>query len=89
MENAFKHGPAKEEGMSFITIKMDVQEQVLSFFIENSYSSVDQENEHIQSGIGLGNIKKRLELIYPDRHSLQITKGETFRVYLSIELEKA
>ncbi|MEM1219509.1 MAG: histidine kinase [Bacteroidota bacterium] len=89
VENAFKHGPAKEEGMSFITIKMDVQEQVLSFFIENSYSSVDQENEHIQSGIGLGNIKKRLELIYPDRHSLQITKGETFRVYLSIELEKA
>lgn len=41
------------------------------------------------SGIGIANVRKRLQLIYPDRHWLEITETEdTFIVDLKIELDK-
>ncbi len=86
VENAFKHGPAKEEGASLITINVDTQNSILYFSVENSYSHQDNDPS-IQSGIGLENIKKRLDILYPDRHTLNIEKDTTFKISLMIELD--
>ena len=46
-------------------------------------------NEETTSGIGLGNVRKRLELLYPQKHFLKITDEEdVFIVDLKLELEK-
>jgi len=86
IENAFKHGPAKEEGHSFIEIQMETQQQILYFSVENSFSKTTKRIQNIESGIGLDNMKKRLELLYPNKHTLQISSAETFKVSLMVEL---
>lgn len=85
VENAFKHGPAKEEGESFIDIQVETQNKILYFSVENSYHA-QVSNPNIQSGIGLENIKKRLEILYPDKHTFTIKRETTFMVSLMIEL---
>lgn len=85
VENAFKHGPAKEEKQSFMDIQLEVQHEILYFSVENSYSS-QVVTPKIQSGIGLKNIQKRLALLYSDKYTLTITQEETFKVALMIDL---
>lgn len=86
VENAFKHGPAQEEQASFIHMEMETQQNILHFFVENSYVKNNPKSKHIQSGIGLENIRKRLHLLYPNRHTLTILKADTFKVSLMVEL---
>ena len=84
LENAFKHGFDLFEKGAFLKINLTVKENMLHFFIENNFNEVDEKNE---IGIGLENVKRRLSLIYPNTHELQITKEETiFRVDLKLEL---
>ncbi len=88
VENAFKHGPAKEEGRSQIWIKLAVREKVLHFWVKNTYVDVEID-ENIHSGIGLTNVRQRLELLYPQRHRLELRKEELFEVHLEIDLTTA
>jgi len=85
IENAFKHGPAKEEGKSKISIDIQYKDGVLAFIVENSFSK-DQMDERIKSGIGLANVKKRLELLYPENHTLTVSNGERFKIVLTLKL---
>jgi len=85
VENAFKHGPAKEEGNSFINIQIETQNKILYFSVENSYSDHSSSTD-IQSGIGLENVRKRLEILYPDKYTLNMIKADVFEVSLMIEL---
>jgi LytS/YehU family sensor histidine kinase len=85
IENAFKHGNKNTQGLG-IKILMVIENQQLSFHVSNLKvsSSADKIEE---SGIGLSNIKKRLELQYPGRHQLSILDGpELFDVSLIIDL---
>lgn len=72
VENAFKHGISfRNPSWIYITLTHDAQK--LYFKVHNSLhpkqeNSPDQDN----NGIGLENVKKRLELIYPNRHTLDI-----------------
>jgi len=86
VENAFKHGPAKEEGESKIEIDIQYEDGVFHFKVDNSFSK-EQMDERIKSGIGLTNVKKRLELIYPENHTLTIKNGNRFSVDLKLNLE--
>lgn len=66
IENAFKHGVNARQA-SFVSIKMHLEGNDLVFVCENSVfekAGVDR----IGSGIGLSNLKKRLDLIYPDHY---------------------
>lgn len=85
IENAFKHGQSNDE--YWITIKMEVsQHNILSLSVENSLNTSGkiQTKNH---GIGLTNVKRRLELIYPKAHKLSIEKNETaFKVDLKLKL---
>lgn len=87
VENAFKHGPAQEEGQSMIHMQAELQGNILYFMVENSYTP-QASPKALLSGIGLENIKKRLSLLYPERHTLEITKATTFKVSLMVELSQ-
>ncbi|MXV14868.1 sensor protein lytS [Pedobacter sp. HMF7056] len=72
VENAFKHGISHLRP-SWIMINLSFDDTKLYFRVQNSVHprhEADPEEEH--SGVGLENVKKRLELIYPGRHQLEI-----------------
>ncbi|TFB27883.1 LytS family sensor histidine kinase [Pedobacter alluvionis] len=86
IENAFKHGASEDAGNSFITITLHMRNGHLSFTVNNS--CIEEDTETGGSGIGLGNITRQLELIYPSRYELIVKRVEnTFEVQLEIDLE--
>ncbi|WP_372776511.1 sensor histidine kinase [Mangrovibacterium sp.] len=88
IENAFKHGISYRD-LSFIHIKMEVNEKNIVFETRNSIGKNTAEGESKYSGIGLENVKKRLSLIYPDSHEMTISRtNDTFKVRLEIDCEK-
>ncbi|MBN1272737.1 MAG: histidine kinase [Candidatus Aminicenantes bacterium] len=87
VENAFKHG-ISSKGKGYIHIDVQLNKSNLFFRIENPILG-KEESLKKHSGIGLENVKKRLQLLYPGRHSLDISDSEgKFTVNCSITLEK-
>ncbi|MGM0620187.1 MAG: sensor histidine kinase [Bacteroidota bacterium] len=88
VENAFKHGVSHFPGVAFVNIKITLVETNLFFKIINSKNPVtNNQAEHIK-GVGLKNVRKRLDLIYPEKYMLKIDKPEeTFSVNLTLQLE--
>lgn len=85
LENAYKHSNIFLDKASFIDISIIVSNDWLWFSIENSVSSVQSEN--IASGIGLQNLRKQLELLYPGKFELLFTSSdETYKVDLKLKL---
>lgn len=86
IENAFKHGISVKEPIIDVFIKLDNVERNLILMVMNSINENLQTPEK-HAGIGLNNVKRRLELLYPDQHQLQIEKiANEFRVNLEISL---
>ncbi len=82
VENSFKHGTMKN-GRLEITIKLKGNPKSVYFKIENSC----RKEEHATNGIGLENIKKRLDITYPNAHKLNIASLEdSFSVELFLNL---
>ncbi|NCB08543.1 MAG: histidine kinase [Bacteroidia bacterium] len=82
VENAFKHG-SLVEGFLRIEIKVTVVENRLGFSIRNTCTGDKKENN--SGGIGLENIRKRLELHYKNNYVLKIGKrGKWYEVELSV-----
>jgi LytS/YehU family sensor histidine kinase len=87
VENSFKHGASTDLKSPFINIKVDVTDNILRFSISNSTGSESAKNEGYKEGIGLKNVKRRLELLYPRKHTLEINpKKDIFYVNLTLEL---
>lgn len=68
VENAFKHGQIID-GYLNVVINIDLRDDELSFYIKNTIMEEDEDKD--DGGIGLENIRKRLELNYPGNHSLK------------------
>ena len=84
-ENAFKYGISAHTEC-FIHIDMEVENGSLQFTCDNSIISGTNERKDSE-GIGLENIRKRLELTYPEHHSLTIgMDSRVFHVKLQIDL---
>lgn len=85
IENAFKHGVSYREPSS-LTFKMTQSPGSLEFIAVNTVSTYRNENSIAhQGGIGLGNIKKRLNLLYGDKYKLNIESNDNeFKVLLII-----
>ncbi len=75
LENAFKHGVSNNAKESYIKIKVEVQHQECWYSVENSKIPKNTNNEE-KSGIGLQNVKRRLELSYPNQYDLKIEDSE-------------
>lgn len=86
VENAFKHGISYREE-SFIDIKLRVENKRLLFCCCNSKpTQVQRTNE--KGGMGLQNVRQRLELLYDDDYTLDISDGEkTYEVKLDIPMQ--
>ena len=87
IENAFKHSTASQ--VDNITIEVDLHLSIsgtLSFLCKNSFLPKSN-TDSLSNGIGLENVKKRLELIYPNAHQLYIqNKNNIYEVRLTIDL---
>ncbi len=88
VENAFKHGASKDMTQPKVYISLKVIEQQLHFTIFNSKSTlVEVPKETAKKGIGATNIKRRLDLIYPNNHTLHIDeKEDSYSLRLEINL---
>lgn len=86
VENAFKHISHHHEAKNFVHVELKRQNGTFSFIVENSKDDHQRVTEPA-GGIGLANVKRRLELLYPGKHELNIANSETkFTVALNIHL---
>ncbi len=78
VENAFKHASKDAEGNYFIRIGLGKAQNKLHFEIENSVNSqLAKSAEAVKyGGIGLENVRRRLDLVYPNRYELEIVEKE-------------
>lgn len=84
IENAFKHGACTIENC-FVDINIQVKENLLLMNITNSIPK--KKKAVVSTKIGLKNTQERLNIIYPEKHKIEITATEsTFNVNLEIEL---
>lgn len=88
VENAFKHGLSKQEkGYVFITLSTQ-NGNILHLNVRNSMPAKPKNDVKTRVGIGLDNLKKRLELSYPNRYVLDIVeKEDEFTANLELRLE--
>lgn len=83
VENSFKHGTLKE-GVLSIDLSVKANSETIIFNISNSSSNQKTHSD----GIGLQNIKKRLDLLYPNRYKLDISHNDsTFKVDLELNIK--
>ncbi|HSZ86708.1 MAG TPA: histidine kinase [Puia sp.] len=86
VENAFKHGNAIMENPEIIIV-LDVANNELDFTVRNKYTNKETIKDKT-SGIGLVNVKRRLDLLYPKTHQLRIeNSGEWYTVHLKLFLK--
>ncbi|HAS46266.1 MAG TPA: hypothetical protein DCS93_37645 [Microscillaceae bacterium] len=94
VENAFKHSIGDEDTLVHIRISLNCTHQQLVFEVENSLppAPAHQAEDNLadgskKRGIGLRNVQRRLELLYPHKHTLEIhpTKN-TYLVKMSVDL---
>lgn len=86
IENSLKHSGIEKRGNSFVNIKLVAKGHMVEFSVENSLPSAPLITDS-KGGIGLQNVKKRLDILYPQTHHLDITKTNTFHVKLKVDLE--
>jgi LytS/YehU family sensor histidine kinase len=69
VENAFKHGISLQKE-SHILINLEIEKSNLKFHVKNTINPLKTKSIESDSGIGLNNLKKRLDLLYPEKYNL-------------------
>jgi two-component system LytT family sensor kinase len=89
LENSFKHGLSNHISKGFVHIQLKAEENSVHFHIENSKPESKPVQVHPRSGgIGLVNLRRRLELVYPNRYQLHVDDNpNTYGVTMDIELD--
>jgi sensor histidine kinase YesM len=91
IENSFKHGTSQQLDQKWVSLHLHVEGDILEFNLANSRDS-DQKEKFIpgkSKGIGLVNVQRRLELLYPGSHQFKITtEKDRFLVYLKLTVRK-
>ena len=82
IENAFKHG-VEPGGMADISCEMKVSDTEVSFCVKNKIAESDKAEDRSHSGIGLTNLRKRLDIIYGKKHTFSAQTLENDGVYVS------
>ncbi|WP_293944009.1 MULTISPECIES: sensor histidine kinase [unclassified Sphingobacterium] len=75
VENAFKHGPRTSASNAWVTIDISVRDNILHMHVSNAYRELPKPQNYV-GGLGIQNVRKRLELYYPDRHTFK-TSSDT------------
>ncbi len=86
VENAFKHGVGMVTN-AMINVSLEARNSVLSFQVANRYANGAEKTKDKTAGIGLPNIQRRLDLLYSQEHTLQITRTDGwFKASLELHL---
>ncbi|MCC6281245.1 MAG: histidine kinase [Saprospiraceae bacterium] len=86
VENAFKHSKIEDLDKGWIKIDLRTGDGTIEFVVENSLPGHNVSKDKV-GGIGLKNVRRQLELLYPERHALEISeKDGVFRVGLRVEI---
>lgn len=86
LENAFKHGLNNNSKDAFVNISIRIQGNNCLYCVENSKPAIPGKPLE-KSGIGLQNVKRRLDLSYPDKYDLKVEENETsYKVTLNVTL---
>jgi signal transduction histidine kinase len=87
IENSFKHGTSQMLKHPWIVLRIITASNWLNFQITNS-KPYSHPSTPVKGGIGLLNVKKRLQLLYPEKHQLNIVSNDdSFSVSMKIPLE--
>lgn len=89
LENSFKHGASGEVDTVWITVDLTVKDSKLIFKVENCKNTESDREQGYRKGIGLENVRRRLDLIYgQENYDLKIfDERDSFLVVLKLELE--
>ncbi len=81
LENAFKHGIEPAENESFLHLYLKSKSNKLTFCCMNSFEEVNKN----KPGIGMDNLKRRLDLLFPNNYTLEVEQNNyTFKAILEI-----
>jgi len=84
VENAFKHSDFQTNKSGYINLMIDNEEKLI-FSLKNTYRNNNNKNQ--KSGVGLNNALRRLELLYPDNHEIDIkAKNDVFDITLTLSV---
>lgn len=88
LENSFKHGLNKVANAGWVSLNLKINNGVLHFLISNNTKpETTDNNEFTVGGIGIANVKKRLNLLYPNKHRLSIKNANsTYKVELELNI---
>jgi LytS/YehU family sensor histidine kinase len=87
LENAFKHGVSNNSPGAWVSIKIKLWGMECIYSVENSKITSAKPEAEEKSGIGLQNVRRRLELSYPDKYTLTMEdKPDRYIVQLNITL---
>jgi LytS/YehU family sensor histidine kinase len=88
LENAFKHGLSNSLDKGFVKVSITVKNKLLQFDIENSKTKEAKDERFYKGGIGLTNVKRRLELIFGKNYNLKIVDSDkSFSVVLELTID--
>lgn len=88
VENAFKYVSACPEKNNFVTVDLNYQDDIFELSVENTVDEdIPLPKEKSWGGIGLENVRRRLELMYKGRHALEISRsGDVYSILLTIKI---
>lgn len=87
IENALKHGNIEQRNQSFIRISVHSSINEITYRVSNSMA-LEQKIKDEAGGIGLDNVRKRLEILYPNQHELLVTSASNeFQIVLTLQIE--
>lgn len=87
LENAFKHGTSKQLDQCWINLNLSINHSTMQFKLINSLDP-STVGHSAKGGMGLQNVKRRLELLYKDKYTFEnVAQEEVYVVTLNIELE--
>lgn len=87
VENAFKHGAVKGDENIKVEISLNLVGDLLTFSCVNS--AVDFDNDQERTGLGIANVRRRLDIIYPGKYELFTERdGNTYLVYFKLDLSE-
>ncbi len=90
IENSFKHGQTAQSEDNFIDINLVGRNESVYFRIRNRIGKNDLREKKQYNGIGIHNVRKRLNLLYKDQYHLEINRNKSiFEVKLEIKIPEA
>ena len=89
VENSFKHGASEMRGHQWINLDISIDGQQLDFKLSNSKPG-QEKNKNGKRGIGLSNVQKRLDLLYPGKHILKLeSTNDKYSVHMQVSLHQS